>query len=102
MTKVEMLQGLAVLKVYGLTQDITDKVLLKFWFEDLSHLPMEKYEKAVIALRKAHTTWYPSDNIPALILEQVGFLPKKPSIPAVIREIGEWRAKQKLLNQGGE
>lgn len=95
---------MAVLKAYGLEQDLKDKLKLKLWFEDLQHLPMSQYEKAIVQLRKAHTSWYPSDNVPALILDQVAAIPKVMAYHITSERWLEMREENniRLLNQGGD
>ena len=69
MTKKEFSQGIAMLGSCGCPVQELDKDTLRFWFEILGQFEFIDFRKAVVELSKSKTTWFPNDNIPAILGE---------------------------------
>lgn len=102
MTHDEFLKVLLVFESFGLKNEGLEDIQLDAWFASMQDLDFEKVKKAIVVISRTKTSWFETDNPPAIIRKAVNELPKKPKVPALIRQIGDWRAKQKQLKQGGE
>lgn len=76
MTIQEFTQGIKLLRTCGAPVDVDDGTL-KFWFEILGKYEFVDFRKAIVELVETKTTWFPNDNIPALILVAVKVFRKK-------------------------
>ena len=71
MTYEEYSEGLAILGSFGCPVRDVDDETIKLWFEVLSPYEFGDFRKAVMKLCPEKTTWYPNDNIPALLIVEI-------------------------------